>query len=1002
MRKFLTLLVMVVFTTLAMAQNKTVTGKVTDEKGAPVANASVLVKGTTKGVTTGSDGSFSLSVPNTAKTLIVSSVNFTLREVSIKSVPLNITLQSSISSLDEVVIVGYQSVKKREVIGAVATVSGKELADKPIASFLQNLQGKAPGVQVFSQSGRPGSNPYIRIRGTGSINASNEPFVVIDGIAASTVAFNMLNPNDIDDVTVLKDAAASAIYGSRAGNGVLVVTTKKGKAGKPELRYSFQYGKSSVQELKNVTLMNSQEKLQYEYEFGYTNPILDSMITNRIASGAFTAGSTLSSINATQRQSIWDLATSRGAGDWRKYLLTDAPITKQEVSLSGGSDKSTYYFSLNKRDETGTLYGNYFNGYGGRLNFETKALDWLKLGVNLGLTYTKDKQVRELFNSQNAYAATFLYNPYEPLLGSDGKPNNTFQGFSAIEGADNNPNILNRISTFSTFFAEAKALKHLTLKTQMGINYNTLRSESYLQPGSNLATILGYSQKADGGNSDFLYVFTNTASWNQSLGKHNFNILAGTEFTKDAFYSYSLTNRNFPTASVVTLDNGALPTAATTSRSDYSLISYFASAAYDYNKKYFLTLSGRRDGSSRFGKDVRYANFWSIGGSWDIRNEEFLKAKFVSTLRLRASLGIAGNQPTGLYTSLGTYSLAAKYNDLPAATPNQLPNQNFTWETNRNYDFGLEFGFFNNRITGTVDYYNRETQDLIYPVNVSTTTGFSSFTGNVGNIVNKGIEFAINGDVIKNKDFTWNVGFTYTHNDNKILKLYSDNVTQTLSKFKVGEPINTFFMVKWAGVDPANGKNLYYNLDGTTTTTYSASQAQLLNGKSPIAKYFGSVNTTLSYKGFDLSAQLYYTGGNYIMNYVYQVAANNGEDVSIPQFTEASNYWKKPGDVTRYTNLSDPTQYITYDTDQYLEKGDYFTLRDVVIGYNLPANVANKIKMKGLRFYVQGTNLFLSTKYHGIPEVGQANSETSYVPGQATLYGYPQVRAFTIGASIRF
>ncbi|HTE25145.1 SusC/RagA family TonB-linked outer membrane protein [Flavitalea sp.] len=1005
MRKSILLFVgLVLFSLQLLAQSRQITGKVTDQSGNAIPNASILVKGTQTGTVTDPEGSYSLNVPPTAKTLVISSVGQTETEINIgNQTKIDVTLKPA-GDLSEVVVVGYQTLKKSEVTGAVAKVSGEEIAQKPIGSFTQLIQGKAPGVQVTGQSGRPGQNGYIRVRGTGSINASNEPLIILDGIYINTVSYNMLNPNDIEDISILKDASSQAIYGSRAANGVIVITTKKGK-GKPELRYSFQYGESKALDPKNVRLMNSREKLEYEFQGNYTNPILDSMIDNRIATSVFPAGSTLGSLTEAQRLGLWSLAESRGAGDWSKVLLVKGMIQKHEVSLSGSGDKFRYYLSMSKENNDGVVYGSYWNKTGGRMNIEYSALDWLKVGSNLGLTYTTENQVREPFNTQNSYAASFLYNPYEPVYNEDGSFNNTFQGFSSLEGTTNNPQVFDRISSFATLFAEAKFFKHLTLKTQLGINYSTFKEEYYIKPGSNLASILGYNQKRDGGNQDFIYVFTNTAQWQQTFAeKHSLNAIIGTEFNKDKFYSYSLTGRNFPTASVNTLDNSATPVQATTSRTDWSLLSYFGNVAYNYNQRYYLSASVRRDGSSRFGKNQQFANFWGVGASWNVLNESFMKdVRVISSLRIKASVGTAGTVPTGLYDNLGVYSLASNYNGLPAAVPLRLENPDLTWEENKNYDIGLEFGVLNDRLTGTFDYYHRKTNNLIYPKNVSTTTGFTSFTSNVGNLENKGFEISLAGDIIKKKDFTWSLFANYTNNDNKVLKLYSDNVPQTLSRLKEGEPLFTYFMVRWAGVNPQNGKNQFYNIDNTISETYRSSQAVLLEGKSPLVKWYGAFGTNVSYKGIDLAVQFYYSGGNYIMNYQYQTNASEGENINIVQFTNAFDYWKKQGDVVANANLNDLSQRVTFDTDKYLEKGDYITLRDVTLAYNLPADIVSKAKMKGLRVYVQGTNLWLGTKFRGLPEIGLSNSESTFVvPGLYNLYGYPQIRAVTFGVDVRF
>lgn len=734
------------------------------------------------------------------------------------------------------------------------------------------------------------------------------------------------------------------------------------------------------------------------------------MINNRIVSGQYATGAKLNTLSDDQRNALWTLASSRGVGDWRKLMLPNGFAKTHQVTVSGSSEKTTYFLSLNKTNNNGVVYGSFFNRVGGRLNVEHKAYDWLKIGTNLSIANSNENSVRELYNGQAAYTSALLLNPYEPMY-VNGTYNYTSLGQNPIETTDRNPNSINRISTFGTMYAQVTALKHLTFKSQIGVNYNTLSQQYYLQPGSYLALTLGYSQKRDNGNNDYLYVFTNTANWQQTFKqKHSINFIVGSEFTKDKFYSYSLTSRGFPTASVVTLENGGTPTAATTSRSDWALISYFAAAQYDYNKKYYLSLSARTDGSSRFGINNRFANFGSIGAAWDIASENFLKnSNVVSGLKLRGSVGTSGNNNgIGNYQALGTYALSVNYNGQPASSPNTLANPNLTWEKQTQFDAGLDFSFFKNRLNGTVDLYSRRTNSLLYAVNVSATTGFSSYSGNVGSMTNKGYELSLGGDIIRKKDFTWNVTATYSHVANKVTSLYSDNTPASnsgaLSFLKVGEPVFVYKMVKGAGVDPTTGKYMFYNIDGTKTDTYSASQAQILSGKSPLPTFNGSILTRVSYKGFDLSAQIYYTGGNYIMNYVYQTGASSGESINNNQFTEALDYWKKAGDNAKYANLIDPTQNSTYDTDNWLEKGDYISIRDVTVGYSLTSSTLARLKIiKGVRFYVQGTNLFIGTKYHGLPEAGESNGESTTVnPGTYTLYSYPQYRSITCGINVKF
>jgi len=1005
MRKLITMFMCLFLSLLQLqAQNRTLTGKITDEKGSPIANASIILKGSTVGTTTDLNGNFSLTVNSSAKTLVISSLNYLSTEIQIgKSNELKISLSASIQENEEIVVVGYRTLKKKEVVGSISNVGSKEIAQKPIVNFTQLLQGKAAGVNVIGEGGRPGAAAFIRIRGVGSINASAEPLIIVDGIQIASTAFALINPNDIEDISILKDASSAAIYGSRAANGVMVVTTKRG-SGKAELRYSFQNGTSDAIDPLNVRFMTAQEKLDYEYAIGYTNPYLSSAISAAITAGTLPAGATLSSLTLDQRQRLNGALIAKAPTNWKDYFLPTAKMSVHEVALSGSSDKFKYYMSANMSKNGGVMYGSYYNRKGGRLNVEYQANNWFKTGVNISVSQSQEDLKREVYNSQNSAAALYLTNPYEPVYNADGTYNLTMQGFSSLEGADNNTVVNDRLALYSTVFGEVKLHKDLTFKSQFGANYNTLKVENYLKPGSNLANILGYNQKNDAGNFDYTYVFTNTLNYRKSLKNHNVNLLLGQEFNKNKFYSYTLTARNFASSTFTTLENAGTPTGASTSRSDWALISYFANLSYDYDKKYYFNASVRRDGSSRFGINNKFANFWSLGAAWDLKKEKFLdKLEALSTLKLKASIGTSGNNSIGNYNSYGTYSYSSKYNDAPVATPNSLSNPNLTWETNRTIDYGIEFGFLKNRITGSVDYFTRQTDDLLYTVNVSSTTGFSSYFGNIGNLENKGIELVLAGDVIKTKDLTWNLSFNYTNVDNKITKLYSDDVPYSgYGRLKEGYPIANYFLNRNAGINPANGKRQYLTKTGALTETFASSDAVLLEGKSPNIKFYGSLNSNISYKQFDLGAQFYYSGGNYIYNFQY-ARGTFPAFFNTQLYSDAFEYWKKPGDITPFPNIKDATQRVSQTTDQFLEKGDYISLRDLTVGYTA-SNLAalNKLKVKSLRFYVQGTNLFIGTKFKGIPEIGQSNRESSNYPGQLTLFAYPQIKSVTVGLDVKF
>jgi TonB-linked SusC/RagA family outer membrane protein len=998
---------LVLCVTQVFAQNRTVTGTVTaKDDGLPIPGVTVKIKGTGTGTPTDANGKYTISVPAGA-TLQFSFISFLSQDVPVNGrSSIDVVLVPNTKELNEVVVVGYQTVQRKDVVGALSTVSAKQFDEKPIISFLQDLQGAATGVQVTASSGRPGNSAAIRIRGTGSITASSEPLIVVDGIQVPTTAYSQLNPDDIENVTILKDANAVAIYGSRGANGVIVVTTKTGKANAPSLHYSFRYGKSQREPLKNVTLMNSAQKLQYELEAKYTNPTLDSMLTNRGLPDDITL------VTPAQRQSLWDLAASRGAGDWSKYLFQNATMRTHELSLSGGADKITYFLSGNVNDNGGVERYSYFNRKGGRLNVTYQALPWIKIGTNLGVSTSSEQRDREAYNTQNSYGALYFFNPYEQPYNNDGTFNTTAQGFSPLEGAVNNPTTYNYVNDFGTFYAEANFFKHLVIKSQYAINYNTLNYSTYLKPGSNLATILGYNSKTDQINQGFFYSFTNTANWSQTIATHHtINALFGTEYDKSNIYTLLATGRGFPSKDFSTLENASTPTTASTSISQFALISYFGSFSYDFDKRFYVNVTGRRDGSSRFGANVQFANFGAIGAAWDLKNEKaFNLPGWITDLKLRGSFGTSGNNNIPEYQALATYQ-TSKYNDQTAIIPSKLANPNLTWETSHSQDGGITYGLFDSRITGEIDYYNRVNSNLLYPVNVSSTTGFSSYTGNVGAVRNRGVEFAINGSVIRTKDLTWGLNFQYSHNDNVVTQLYSNNAAgingSGIQRLLQGEPINVFYLVQDKGVNPADGKEVYYNLDGSTTETYAGSQAATLHNKSANVKYFGSFGTTLNYKGIDFSASFYYSGGNWIYNQIWMDEVSSSS-VTGNLFTEAANYWKKPGDVTPYPRVIDPAtglvdgvQGAENYTTKFLEKGDYVELRDVTLGYTIPTNLTKKYHVQSIRLFAQGTNLLIWTKYHGNPEVAEAGESSSF-SGSLDLYGYPPVRSYTFGIDVRF
>lgn len=1007
MRKVLLLMLgMLLLQLQLLAQGRVVTGKVTDANGNPIAGASVQVKNSSVGAVTNDDGSFSVNVPANGTTLVVSGVGKASQEIAIGNQSnITVSLQDTSNvSMPEVVVVGYGTQRRTSTAGSISTIRGKAFDQVPVASFDNILQGKAPGVQVTGVNGQPGANAYIRIRGVGSLNAGQQPLVVVDGVP--TTNLNLINPNDIADVSVLKDAASASIYGSRGSNGVILVTTKKGRANRPQVSYRFQYGQKSKTD-DNFTLMTAQEKLQYEYDIfkGQQNVYTNDYVAAAIAARGLTGD--LSTLTDAERNQVFADVASKGV-DWKKQIFRNANLQSHELVLSGGSENVTYYFSGNVYKEQGIVTGSGYRRISSHLNVEYKPYQWLRVGTDANISTSKDNVIRDRYNAQNPVYAAYAYNPYEPPKNEDGSWNYTIQGFNVLEGIENNPEKNTRVGQLGTVFLEITPLKQLTIRSQAGLNYVTASREYFVKPGSILDLYVGdpnaRGSKTDNGSTDLTRIWTNTATWNQTFNNiHNINILIGSEFNDDKFSNYSLSSKGFPSSNVSTQENGSTPTAASTSKSDWSLFSLFSRARYNFNEKYFVEGTFRRDGSSRFGADVKYGQFWSTGVAWNISKEKFFHVSAINSLKLRGSVGTAGNFNIPNYASYGLYTYTS-YNGQTASVPFQIANPNLTWEKNFNYDYGFDASAFDNRLTATVEYFNRVTKDLIADVPVSFTTGFAKRLENVGEMKNHGIEASLGYDVLRGKNITWNVTGQFTYSRNKISKLYKGTDELFIgyyTKYKVGLPQNVFFLNRWAGVDEQTGAPLYYDKTGKSTTTFDPDDAVEIASKSPDPRYYGSLTNTVSYKGVALNAELYYSLGGFTYNQVYADLLSDGYNYYQNQVKDALNYWKQPGDKAPNPNPA-AAGYTSYSTDRFLESTNFLRLRNVSLSYSTPVRFRGA-KLQSVRLYVQGQNLLTFTKFHGDPEVGLGSGEQGYNrPGEYTLYTYPQTKAVTFGIDVNF
>lgn len=988
-----------------------VRGTVLDETGAPLPGASVKIKGTQSGTITNIDGQFQIEVSDESDLLLIEAVGYYPLEIAAGdgSQNVNVTLQISTQAVDEIVVVGYGTQTRKTLIGGTAVVKEDAFENVPVGSFTNMLQGEAPGVQITGQNGRPGAPAFIRIRGVGSITGGNQPLIVIDGVPSTAEAMNALNPNDIMDVSILKDASTTAIYGSRGSNGVLIVTTKRGadNKGAPKITYGFQQGWKSKTPDK-FDMMSFDEKLRYERELGYTNEYLGPLI-------AADGYASVADVPDSEIGRYWDQLRPYET-DWMDELLRTGQLQQHDLSIQGSTDKLGYFFSLQSYDEDGISVGSFYNRKSGNLSVDYTANDWLKVGQNIRFSYSKDRLLRDRFNAQNPFYAMYAYNPYESPYDYSGNGYNgynwTTQGFNIIEGIQASPSWEGNMYGLSNTYLELTPLRDFKFRTQLGLQYASLIGENFLKPGAILDFYTNgnnpLGSKSDFGRYRFNYVWTNTAEYRKTLNDvHNITVLVGTEFTKDHFKTYSFNSIGFPlSGELTTQENGATPMNTTSSKGDWTLFSLFGRAEYNFDDRFSANVSFRRDGSSRFGPDVKYGNFAAFGAAWDISEERFmLDVPEINFLKLWGTIGTSGSDQIGSYAHMSLYSYTNYANQI-AVYNSQAGNDELSWEKNTNYSFGLEYGLFQNRVSGNFVYYNRYTHALLLNRPLSPTTGFVFQPSNIGGMRNSGLEILLNVDIIRSKDFRWSAGGNITFNKNRITELLDDgedipNPNTFGTMWSVDRPIDVWYLKKFAGVDPENGDELWYTEDMETTNDYNDAAEFYIEDRSPDPKHFGGFYTSFSYKGLQLNVDFSFAGGHYTYNNQWLVA-NSAENVYQNMAANALDYW-----TPENTDASLPRADFNtpgYDSDRWLQKASILRLRNVTLAYNLPANWISRLKMQALRVYVQGQNLWYHAPgYKGDPEVGYGSDESFLTrPGNISLYSYPQTRAITFGLNVTF
>ncbi|WP_025761890.1 SusC/RagA family TonB-linked outer membrane protein [Dyadobacter tibetensis] len=968
-----------------MIVDRKISGTVTDENGETMPGVTVLVKGTNTGTTTDISGAFQLNIPEgqaVNPTLVFSFIGYEQQEIAIGAQnQLTVSLKSSVSVLEQVVVVGYSSKKVKYLSSSVAVIDNKKLRDVTSNELPNLLQGKAPGVVVSSGSGDPTSPARILIRGAGTISAGTSPLVVVDGNIGGTY-----NPADIENVTVLKDVAATGLYGSRAANGVIIVTTKLGQAGKTKFTFNntIGFGKATT---GNFKLMNSQQLYDYQSTFRTLDPSLTAVNTN-----------------------WWDEGFRTGM------------VNNHNLSASGGNDKTTFYISGNYYKEQGTLVENDKTGYNFRTNLQSQLTKKLQAKVLINGTFTKDNYA----NSNTLYDA---YNnmPWDPAYDADGAPIDG-RSYAGWQGRDRE----NFLHSIQYNYSKAKSLN---INTDINLDYSltdklTLSSYNRVFFGNGESASYNDKRTKQGGaNGGELYngstytnrlLTSNRIRYDEEFGLHSLSLLGVAEAERTYNSSASSSGKGLPPGRDVMSVATAVLSNPTGEYDQVAFRKYLATADYNFDNRYFLTGSFVNEFSSLFGKNNATANFYQLGASWILSNEAFLKGnKALTFAKIRASNGTVGNADgISNFASLGLYSISqsASYGGLPGAAPAQKGNPDLTWEKIRSSNIGFDLSFFN-RIDLVVDAYVKEASELLYRKPLAATTGYSYVWVNAGSVRNKGLEFSLTSTNIKRKDFTWETNLNLALNRNKVISL-SDGATVFNSgasqPIALGHDMDEWNMPVWAGVNPDNGdpqweklsKDAEGNITKTLTNKYSEVQtadSRQFTGKSAAPKFTGGLSNTLSYKGFTLSAFFNFVYGNYVYNGSRFYFDNDGlyESYNAMVLADGWNRWEKPGDIATHPKpIVGGNKDSNQTSTRYLEDGSYIRLRNVRFGYSIPENITQKIGFNGISVFVSGDNLWTGTKFSG-PDPEVSLSQVNLSSGVSTIR-YPISKKFLFGINLSF
>ncbi len=1005
------------------AQSRTVSGKITDAaSGEPMAGVTILLEGTDNGTISDFDGKYMLQIPESGGTLVYTFVGYETRKITAgQNNVIDVAMQLTPEMLDEVVVVGYGTEIKTKLTGSISEIKAEDIALTPVSTLEQTLQGKAAGLFIEANNGKVGGDVKMRIRGSSSINANNQPLIIVDGVPINTVAINdyinvLLNPlndidfNDIESVEVLKDASASAIYGSRGANGVIIITTKRGKAGKSKITVDYQQGFSKPTRLRDF--MDADQYVAYYTqaaenagEYDFANGITGyATVEEAIDHYMGVLDKKFSRIDGYSDYTTGEINT-----DWQSLAFQPATSSMIDLSASGGTDKFQYFTSMGYSYQDGILVGNHGDRFNILNNLDAQLNEKLKVGLNLNLSRSINNDIPDdnSFSTPMQIVAQAPITPPIDTATDEYYDQPTTLYYNPLIEIDNVVFESSTYRTIGNLTLDYALFPSLTFRTEAGGDItNHYQHRFYGQKSEVGQPVGGYATNF---NSGIQYFDTKLLLiYNGSLHDvHNFSLTLGNEYNRYDEYYNAVEGQGFPNDKLQTLASAAEIVYGTSVNTYFRFLSYFGRFTYDYKETYLFTCTGRLDGSSRFGEDKRYGFFPSASAGWVLSNESFLENnRRISFLKLRASYGITGNAGIGNFDYKGFYGIGS-YAGTSAIYPTSIANPELTWEKTAQVDVGVDFGLWKDRVNGEIDYYAKYTTDLLLGVPVPSTTGFSVQTQNIGSLENKGIEFVINVDNLTGA-FKWSSSLNFAANRNKVTALADGQTlidyggSDFMNVVMVGQPLGVFYGAEFAGADPDNGDGLFYiNGDGTgeeTTNDFNLANYVVVGDPNP--DFIAGLTNNFSYKNFGLDVNLQSVYGNDInMQGDYWMSANASQYDN--ETVDQLDAWQNPGDVTDV-----PQNRLLFPngtesrSSRYLSDGSYLRVKTVTLSYTLQKNWMQKMHMTSCRVYASSYNLFTFSNYTGWDPEVSSDSFTDNIYYGIDFYSAPQPKTIVFGVSM--